>query len=142
MAKRQGGIPQAPAAKAPKVGHVPAQGEVKKPDPAKVKPAKKPEPEPVKIQKPAKSSGGPPGPVPAGSELGAKEVKKFKKEIEELKVEVEQMKQERDFYYEKLRKIEDYCQENENESHVKVVLEILYEPDEEKGFLPPEDDDN
>jgi RP/EB family microtubule-associated protein len=142
MAKRQGGIPLAPAAKATRAGHVPNPVDVKKPEPAKVKPSKKAEPDPVKLQKPAKSSGAPPGPVPSGSDLAAKEAKKFRKEIEELKVEVEQMKQERDFYYEKLRKIEDYCQENENETHVKVVLEILYEPDEEKGFLPPEEDES
>ena len=51
------------------------------------------------------------------------------------------MNQERDFYYEKLRKIEDFCQDNEDNEMVKLILDILYEADESRGFMPPEDDE-
>ncbi|KAH0786392.1 EB1 protein [Histomonas meleagridis] len=75
------------------------------------------------------------------SDSSAKEVKALKTKVNELTEEVEQMSQERDFYYDKLRKVEDYCQDHENEPNIKEILDILYEADESKGFLPPEEED-
>jgi RP/EB family microtubule-associated protein len=75
-----------------------------------------------------------------GSGDGNAESAELRKRAGELEHEVEQMTQERDFYYAKLRRIEDYCQENEEQEIVQQVLEILYEPDHEHGFLPPEEE--
>lgn len=71
-----------------------------------------------------------------------KEITELKKHIKELEEDVEQMNQERDFYYDKLRKVEEYCQDNEDIEELKPVLDILYEPDEEHGFLPPEEEED
>ena len=68
-------------------------------------------------------------------------VTKLKAKVAELQDEVTQMNQERDFYYEKLRKIEDFCQENEENEIVKTILDILYEADAERGFLPPDEEE-
>lgn len=70
-----------------------------------------------------------------------KEINNLKKQIEELSEEVEQSNQERNFYYEKLRKIEIFCQDNEEDEMVKRVLDILYEADEQNGFVTPEDEE-
>ena len=72
----------------------------------------------------------------------SKELEKAKAKIEELNEEVEQANQERDFYYGKLREIEDFCQQNENDDMIKHILEILYKTDEENGFVSPEEDDD
>jgi RP/EB family microtubule-associated protein len=61
--------------------------------------------------------------------------------ITKLEVDVEQIVQERDFYYGKLRHIEDFCQANEDSPRLKQILEILYEADPKRGFLPPQPDD-
>jgi RP/EB family microtubule-associated protein len=65
----------------------------------------------------------------------------WKQEAARLQEELEQMKQERDFYYDKLRKVEEICQDNEDDAVVQQVIEVLYEADPEKGFLPPEEED-
>lgn len=142
MAKRQGGIPLAPSSKAgaTKIGGIPGTQEGKQVAAApKARPARKPVEEEKKA--PARAArqekAAPAGPDPAQ----AREIKSLKKQVGELQEEVEHMSQERDFYYEKLRKIEDFCQDNENDEIVKRVLEILYEADESRGFLPPEDDE-
>ena len=56
-----------------------------------------------------------------------------------LKEDYEMMTQERDFYYDKLRKVEDFCEDNENETTYKKILDILYETDEAHGFVAPDD---
>jgi RP/EB family microtubule-associated protein len=137
MAKRQGGVPLKPPGQAPReppppprepASSVPAKPPKSKPpksdaDPVPIKPAK--------VAKPTSVSPDPPG----------TDGKQLKKRAEKLEQEVEQLNQERDFYFSKLRKIEDYCQENEDEAIVQQILEILYEADEAHGFLPPEDDE-
>jgi RP/EB family microtubule-associated protein len=133
MAKRQGGVPlkssspekkeapAAPAGAAPKVK--PPRTESEPPKPAKVPAAA-----------PVADLG-----APAAANAG--DAKQLRKRVGRLEQEVEQMAQERDFYYAKLRKIEDYCQENEEQSVVQQILEILYQVDEEHGFLPPDNEE-
>lgn len=70
-----------------------------------------------------------------------KENKQLKKEKADNEAEIAQLNQERDFYYGKLRRIEDYCQDHEDEENLKQILEILYEADEAHGFLPPTEED-
>lgn len=74
-------------------------------------------------------------------EIMKKENTELKKHVKELEDDVEQMNQERDFYYNKLRKVEEYCQDHEELEELQPILEILYEPDEEHGFFSPEEDE-
>jgi RP/EB family microtubule-associated protein len=148
MAKRQGGVPlkNPDAPKKDRPPPTPAQAAAPAGKAPKVKPLRT-ESEPPKPPKSAKGGGSSAAPAaaPAVDPGGlppppAGDAKQLKKRAEKLEQEVEQMAQERDFYYSKLRKIEDYCQENEDDSVVQQVLEILYEADEEHGFLPPDDE--
>jgi RP/EB family microtubule-associated protein len=125
MAKRQGAIALAPSAKA----RAAALAE------AKAEPKAEPRPKPVKKADPPAPKQ--PKPAPVASE--AKEAKRGK--VAKLEEDLEQAVQERDFYYEKLRRVEDFCQENENDPQLKQILEILYEADPSRGFLPPEEED-
>ena len=61
------------------------------------------------------------------------------KQYKKMKEEAEMMTQERDFYYEKLRKVEDFCQDHEEDPAYGNVLNILYETDEALGFVSPEE---
>jgi RP/EB family microtubule-associated protein len=74
-----------------------------------------------------------------------KAVSSLKKGNQKLREEVDLMTQERDFYYEKLRKVEEFCQDNQlsGEGAYQKILEILYETDAENGFVAPDqvDDD-
>jgi RP/EB family microtubule-associated protein len=88
----------------------------------------------------------PPPPVKAASSAppaapGDARSTHWKQEAARLQEELEQMKQERDFYYDKLRKVEEICQDNEDDAVVRQILDVLYEADPEKGFLPPEEED-
>ena len=80
--------------------------------------------------------------APAAPSVSEKELKETKKKIEELEDEVDQLGQERDFYYGKLRRIEEFCQQNESADLIKKILEIMYETDKEKGFVQPNNDDS
>ncbi|ELT87671.1 hypothetical protein CAPTEDRAFT_226241 [Capitella teleta] len=55
-----------------------------------------------------------------------------------MTVSVEGLEKERDFYFGKLRDIEVLCQENEDQSVVKSIMDILYAT--EDGFGPPADE--
>jgi RP/EB family microtubule-associated protein len=87
--------------------------------------------------------------VPAGEGSGPsvgelqKAVTSLKKGNQKLKEEVDLMTQERDFYYEKLRKVEDFCQDNERpgDDTYQKILDILYETDSANGFVAPDDCD-
>ena len=68
--------------------------------------------------------------------------RKLLDEKDEMSTDINQLNAERDFYYGKLRRIEDFCQDHENETNIDKILQILYEPDEEHGFLAPEEEDN
>lgn len=59
--------------------------------------------------------------------------------VEELKTTIVDMEKERDFYFDKLRKIELLCQEKgEEDSTIGMIMEILYATDE--GFVIPGDE--
>jgi RP/EB family microtubule-associated protein len=64
-----------------------------------------------------------------------------RQEIARLKEELDQMAQEKEFYFEKLRRVEEICQEAEDDPTITRILDILYETDPERGFLPPEEED-
>lgn len=72
------------------------------------------------------------------STAGNAELKQMKSQVNEMREEIDQLTQERDFYYGKLRRIEEFCQVNESDDMVKKILEIMYETDEEHGFVQPE----
>jgi len=57
--------------------------------------------------------------------------------ISELKLTVDGLEKERDFYFGKLRDIEVLCQENEDNTVIQRILDILYAT--EDGFAPPQD---
>jgi RP/EB family microtubule-associated protein len=127
MAKRQAGVPLQPPVRSPRESVASLHAKA----PPKSKPPKSDrEPAPIKQAKAAKP--------PDHSETSEKHPAK---RTENLEQEAGQLSQERDFYYSKLRRIEDYCQENEDEPVVQQILEILYETDEAHGFLPPEDEE-
>lgn len=67
-------------------------------------------------------------------------MKALKNEAAEFKEKYEDMLQERDFYFDKLRKVEDFCQDHENNELIQSILSIIYQTDEALGFVPPEDD--
>jgi RP/EB family microtubule-associated protein len=56
-----------------------------------------------------------------------------------LQEDIELMTEERDFYYDKLRKVEEFCQDNAAETAYRKILDILYETDEKNGFVRPDD---
>lgn len=59
--------------------------------------------------------------------------------VDELKQTIVDMEKERDFYFDKLRKIEVLCQEKgEDDSTIHMIMEILYATDE--GFVIPGED--
>jgi RP/EB family microtubule-associated protein len=134
MAKRQGGVPlKAPAAAKRDPPPAPAEA----PPPARPPKSKPPKTEAdTTVAKPPKQAKAP---TVAESGGNSAETKQLKDRIQKLEQEVDQLAQERNFYSEKLRRVEDYCQENDEASIVQQILEILYEPDEAHGFLPPED---
>ena len=47
-------------------------------------------------------------------------------EVTQLKVLIDKIEKERDFYFGKLRSVEVYCQQNEEEPNLKHILELLY----------------
>lgn len=59
--------------------------------------------------------------------------------VDQLKATIVDMEKERDFYFDKLRKIELLCQEKgEDDSTIRMIMEILYATDE--GFVIPGDE--
>ncbi|EAY18896.1 EB1 protein [Trichomonas vaginalis G3] len=66
-------------------------------------------------------------------------IKELKTELKGAKEDLEGMTEERDFYYDKLRRVEDFCQQHEDVDLIQTILGILYETDEAQGFLPPQD---
>jgi RP/EB family microtubule-associated protein len=62
----------------------------------------------------------------------------LKDQIERLKKENQHLVDERNFYYEKLQKVESLCQMRENDQFANQVLGVLYETDAERGFVSPD----
>jgi len=63
----------------------------------------------------------------------------LERENEEMKAENQTLLEERNFYFEKLQKIENLCQGKSSDSFSNEVLTILYETDEEHGFVHPDE---
>ncbi|XP_052219371.1 microtubule-associated protein RP/EB family member 1-like isoform X1 [Dreissena polymorpha] len=74
-----------------------------------------------------------------GAGDGAK-VQALETQLSDLRFTIEGLEKERDFYFGKLRDIEIICQEDEDSSSNKRIMEILYAT--EDGFAPPEEDGN
>ncbi|XP_065843276.1 microtubule-associated protein RP/EB family member 3-like [Oscarella lobularis] len=70
----------------------------------------------------------------------ASELQEMRARLEEAQTELKAIENERDFYFGKLRDIEELCQEHEGEETmaIKGVKEILYAT--EDGFEPPAED--
>ena len=81
------------------------------------------------IPKPSKSSE---------NQILIQENQKLHKENEELKIESQTLLEERNFYFEKLQRIETLCQDKDNDLFVNEICKILYETDEEHGFVDPD----
>ena len=96
----------------------------------------------MKVRAPMKTE---PKPEPIHKALPSRESvptpKDLPKKVRTLELEVTQMTQERDFYYNKLRRVEDFCQDKEDNPIIKQILGILYEGDAENGFMQPDEYD-
>ena len=47
-------------------------------------------------------------------------------EKDELRKESENIERERDFYFDKLRRIEEFCQHHEDDPLSKTIMEVLF----------------
>jgi RP/EB family microtubule-associated protein len=77
-------------------------------------------------------------PVPLGNDSSAVAARKtciatsdqataeLRAEVTQLKVLIDKIEKERDFYFGKLRSVEVFCQQNEEEPNLKQILELLY----------------
>lgn len=79
--------------------------------------------------------------APARSSTSSRELSELRQRVQELEVENQSMCHARDFYYDKLRRIEEYCNDNEGTPNIQEILSILYETDESNGFISPQDDE-
>ena len=77
------------------------------------------------------------GTTPSSSTLST-QIKKMKEKEEEIKNDNKILLEERDFYYQKLQSVEALCQNKEGNEFAQKVLEILYQTDEERGFVSPD----
>ena len=73
--------------------------------------------------------------------VAKQKIKLLKNQVTEITEKYEEMQQERDFYYDKLRRVEDFCQDYEENNLIKQVLSILYQTDENLGFVTPEEEE-
>ena len=80
--------------------------------------------------------GETPGP---GSRAQLLEIRKLKEEVEALKKDNQTLLEERNFYFNKLQRVETLCQAKEGDAFAESILEVLYETDEENGFVSPDE---
>ena len=82
----------------------------------------------------------PVGETPApGSRAQLLEMKKLRDQIEELKKDNQTLLEERNFYFNKLQRVETLCQTKEGDQFAESILDVLYETDEEHGFVAPDE---
>ncbi|KAH0785745.1 microtubule-associated protein RP/EB family member 3-like isoform X1 [Histomonas meleagridis] len=98
-----------------------------------------PAPTPAPRAKPTLRSNAKPALTPARTTSSSVEIKQLKAKLEELKKDNQILVEERTFYYEKLQKVEVICQDNEDSELANQILNILYETDEEHGFVAPDE---
>jgi RP/EB family microtubule-associated protein len=67
------------------------------------------------------------------------QLQKLQDEAATLKKENTTLLEERNFYYEKLQKVETLCQVREGDDFTAQVLAVLYETDEGRGFVSPDE---
>lgn len=77
------------------------------------------------------------GTTPSSSTLN-QQIEKLKEKEIELKNDNKILLEERDFYYQKLQSVETLCQNKEGNEFAQKILEILYQTDEERGFVSPD----
>ncbi|CAI9727873.1 microtubule-associated protein RP/EB family member 3 [Octopus vulgaris] len=75
---------------------------------------------------------------PAGANQLDNKSEDLRKQIADMKIAADGLEKERDFYFGKLRAIEILCQDHEDDTVVKEIMEILYAT--EDGFAAPDDD--
>lgn len=64
---------------------------------------------------------------------------KLKEKVDLLKSDNQTLLDERNFYYDKLQAVEQLCLKLENDEFAKQILEVLYQTDEEHGFVSPDE---
>jgi RP/EB family microtubule-associated protein len=78
-------------------------------------------------------------PQPAPKKAGVSQIQKLQENIASLKKENVTLLEERNFYYEKLQRIESMCQVRERDEFSGQLLGVLYETDEGRGFVSPDE---
>ncbi|KAK8842081.1 microtubule integrity protein mal3 [Tritrichomonas musculus] len=63
----------------------------------------------------------------------------LKEKVEQLKSDNQTLLDERNFYYDKLQAVEQLCLKLENDDFAKQILDVLYQTDEEHGFVSPDE---
>jgi hypothetical protein len=81
----------------------------------------------------------PPAHTPAKPSGGAQAAQRLQELVTSLKKENETLLEERNFYYEKLQRVEAMCQVRETDDFCAQVLAVLYEANEGRGFLSPDE---
>jgi len=66
-------------------------------------------------------------------------IRELETELSSVSEKLDDMTLERDFYYNKLRSVEDFCQDYEENPLIKKIMKILYQTDESLGFVTPEE---
>jgi RP/EB family microtubule-associated protein len=89
-----------------------------------------------------KAKPPPPQPAPPSQTSGKQasvQLKKLQEAIAGLKKENGTLLEERNFYYEKLQRVEAMCQCRQGDEFSAQILTVLYETDEGRGFLSPDE---
>lgn len=73
------------------------------------------------------------------SEALKEEIQRLKTEMDDLKSDNHTLLEERNFYFAKLQRVEGICQKKEGEPLAEDILNILYETDENHGFVAPDE---
>ncbi|XP_011406598.1 PREDICTED: microtubule-associated protein RP/EB family member 1-like [Amphimedon queenslandica] len=94
---------------------------------------------PAAAVKSAAPNGGGGGASAKELQAAQQQVRELQDQIAEFEVNITSLETERDFYFEKLRKIEIICQENGELPVLESILAIMYETQE--GFEQPEDEE-
>ncbi|OHT06590.1 Microtubule-associated protein RP/EB family member 2 [Tritrichomonas foetus] len=77
--------------------------------------------------------------TPGNNRVNTQQLQLLKGKIEELKNDNQILLEERNFYYQKLQKVEELCQNKEGDDFAQQILEVLYQTDEEHGFVSPDE---
>jgi hypothetical protein len=67
------------------------------------------------------------------------QIQAVKDQLEKTREENKSLVEERNFYYNKLQKVEATCQTKGDDDFASRILSILYETDEAHGFVSPDE---